>query len=543
MQELHIRQMVNLLQHKNPHTGLTYAEDPAIAFIEIINEQSILFYTSMAPLKASPTLRKQVGRRGSAHWLRKKYGSHENWLEAWGDKAFDCFAGEGFPTVGERLDKDNILPLGNPWYWDPAQLAGSQAFRKQRLLDTLQFLYELQNEFYDRYVAAVREAGYKGEIVASNWQAGRAFSHFSNLHSDCPRRHHRPPQLLRRRRRGNRIDNATMLRCAGSGMLSSGMQQVADRPFMLSEWIHVIPNEWGVEGPAIIGAYGMGLQGWDVSFMFQNGDNGAFSDRIGRDQLGCHRAAGPRRSSRPSPARSCAATWPKPAVRAAVYVRLSLAGLRKLGFKDRSTSSMMIKTFDSDAVPAAALAAARCVVEFTDAYRDTPKFDLARYRRDGSMTSSTGQLRWRAGRSKLDGFFTLDTPGTKAVVGFAENQTCGLGPITIIPQSRYAAIYVTAKEADCDIERSKRLLVVAIARARNTGMKVLHDERILEAGKPPVVMEPVRAHIALRKAGTPTIELLDHNGRRTGQTLPFQNGGFDIDGARDRTCYYLAEYP
>ncbi len=70
----------------------------------------------------------------------------------------------------------------------------------------------------------------------------------------------------------------------GSALLSSGMQQVADRPFMLSEWIHVWPNEWGVEGPAIIAAYGMGLQGWDVSYMFQNRDNGQFSPVIGRDQ-------------------------------------------------------------------------------------------------------------------------------------------------------------------------------------------------------------------------------------------------------------------
>ena len=28
----------------------------------------------------------------------------------------------------------------------------------------------------------------------------------------------------------------------------------------------------------------MGLQGWDVSFMFQNRDSGGFSDRIGRDR-------------------------------------------------------------------------------------------------------------------------------------------------------------------------------------------------------------------------------------------------------------------
>ena len=77
----------------------------------------------------------------------------------------DGFEQDGFPA-GEHLDKGNILPLGNPWYWDPAQLSGSQAAKKRRLLDTAAFLYGLQNAFYDRYVKAMREAGYGGEIVA-----------------------------------------------------------------------------------------------------------------------------------------------------------------------------------------------------------------------------------------------------------------------------------------------------------------------------------------------------------------------------------------
>ncbi|MEE8451962.1 MAG: hypothetical protein V3R99_08605, partial [Thermoguttaceae bacterium] len=267
LQDVQIRQMVNLLKHKNPHTGLTYAEDPAVAFLEIINEQSILFYSSMAPLKASPTLRRYVGKRFCG-WLRERYDTHDKLERAWGGKpAMDSFESEGFPPVGEHLDRDNILPLGNPWFWDPAQLETSQAFRKQRLMDSLLFLYELQNEFFARYVRAVREAGYQGEVLSSNWQAGRALSHYYNLHSDA---------LVGTVDRHNyfgggsrtRIDNVTMLAVPGSGILSSGMQQVADRPFMLSEWIHVTPNEWGVEGPAVIGAYAMGLQGWDVSFLF-----------------------------------------------------------------------------------------------------------------------------------------------------------------------------------------------------------------------------------------------------------------------------------
>ena len=37
-------------------------------------------------------------------------------------QALDGFEKDGFPA-GEHLEKRNILPLGNPWYWDPTQLA------------------------------------------------------------------------------------------------------------------------------------------------------------------------------------------------------------------------------------------------------------------------------------------------------------------------------------------------------------------------------------------------------------------------------------
>jgi hypothetical protein len=110
LQDLQIRQMVALLDHRNPHTGQTYAEDPAIAFIEIVNEQSILFYTSMNPLKVSPTLRQRTAERFS-DWLRAKYASHDGLLAAWGPTAFDGFEGDGFPAVAEHLDRRNILPL------------------------------------------------------------------------------------------------------------------------------------------------------------------------------------------------------------------------------------------------------------------------------------------------------------------------------------------------------------------------------------------------------------------------------------------------
>ena len=542
LQDMTIKQLQNILAHRNPYTGLTYAEDPAVAFVEIVNEASILFYTSMDPLKRSPTLRRMTARRFS-DWLRAKYGSHDALAEAWGRQALDSFTSEVPSPDGEaeKLERGNILPLGNPWYWDPSQIDGSQRFRRRRLLDTLAFLYKLQTEAYQRIVAGIRHTGYAGEIIGSNWHAGRMFSHYANLHTDD-----RVGTIDRHNYFGGgsgaQIDNAAMVRVPGSGMLSTGMEQTAGRPFMLSEWIHVFPSEWGVEGPAILGAYGMGLQGWDASFMFQNSDDGAFSNRIGRDRwdvtapqvLGVFPAVARhvlRGDVAPSP------------IAATRYVHVPSMFEAKLGFEDSVGSRHYdVRTFDSNQVPFRTLAVARCEVEFTGEFRATPPFDITPHIVDGEYVSSTSQLRWREGQTRHDGHFTMDTPGTKAVVGFAQGRQSRLSEATITPLSRFSAIYLTARDRAETVASGRHVLVVAMARARNTGMKVFADYLVLDRGDAPVVLEPVKAEIRIDRPGAPTVHVLDHNGRKTGHTLPAVNGLFHIDGARDRTPYYLISY-
>lgn len=542
LQEVQIRQIVALLGHRNPYTGLTYAEDPVVAFVEISNEQSILFFTAMEPLKRSATIRRQAAERFS-DWLKKKYGVSEKLRAAWGERAFDSFAGEGFPA-GESLERRNILPLGSPWYWDPDQIHGSQQWRARRLLDTMEFLYELQCAFYDRYTAVVRRAGYRGELIGSNWQAGRSYSHYLNLHSD-----YRVGTIDRHNyfgggsgRPGEKFDNATMLRAAGAATLSAGLQQAADRPFMLSEWIHVFPNEWGVEGPALMGAYGLGLQGWDASYLFQNGDEGRFSERIGRDQWD---AVAPQiLGVFPAVARQVLRGDVREAeLRAPLSVDVPGLAQGKLGFTDSTAQAYDLKSFTTDRVPARTLAVARAAVRFTNTPRETPAFDLRPHEKDGFVVSATGELRWKEGAGeKLAGYFTLNTPGTKAVVGFARGQASRLGGVTITPRCRFAAIYVTAREKNATLDTARSWIIVALARARNTGMTLSPEEdRILERGGAPIRLEPVTAVISLAAPlarRVAVVHVLDHDGRRTGRTLPITGGRFTLDGARDRTPYY-----
>lgn len=546
LQDMLIEQMVTLLRHRNPHTGLTYAEDPAVAYVELYNEDSALFFGTPAVLAQSKTLRERAGGMFAA-WLKQKYGTEEAFRAAWGEGALNSAPLRNFriPT-DESWAEGRIYPVGNPWFYDPVNLETTQAEFKIRLMDTMRFLYELQNQVYARMVEAVRTAGYGGEIIASNWHAGRQMSHYYNLHSDALigtiDRHNyfgggRPPLHA----------NASMLDQPGGGMLSSSLNQVAGRPFMLSEWIHVLPNEWGAEGAALIASYGMGLQGWDVSFPFQNRDEGSFSSNLREvwdvtapNFIGMF--PGLSRQVHRGDVKTADLVHHR-------NVHIPSLDEGKVGFEMQSRAEGDIKVDDTDVFPAEALAVARGVVRFTETFQETEGFDLTPFREDGELVSSTGQLRWRAGAGTRDGFFSIHTPATQAWVGFTEGQTRNLGDIAVRSHSRFAALHFTARSPKGTLANDD-ILVTAIARARNEGAVVVADQFIFSQGSRqrnnftgPVLMEPVRAEVHVKRPGA-TVHILTPMGQKTGRTVPASgNGTFALDTGRDQTPYYLITFP
>ena len=135
-------------------------------------------------------------------------------------------------------------------------------------------------------------------------------------------------------------------------------------------------------------------------------------------------------------------------IQALATVKVHVPSLQegKIGFEDKVTQQYDVKAFESDKVPAQMLAVARCGVEFTDTYRETPAVDVSKFLEDGFYMSSTRQLRWKAGEASSMGSSHSIPPATKGLVGFAEGQLCELGKVTIQSQCRYAAMYVTAQE-------------------------------------------------------------------------------------------------
>jgi hypothetical protein len=175
-------------------------------------------------------------------------------------------------------------------------------------------------------------------------------------------------------------------------------------------------------------------------------------------------------------------------------------------------------------------------VEFTDKSQPPQVPDMKRYRNGSVIKSTTGQLLWdTAGQ----GFFTVNTPGTKAVVGFAQGKEQKLGDVTVKLDSPFAAFVLTAAGRDEDLSKAKRALISVMARSSNTGFTYFGpDNRVMKNGSPPILLEPVKATVTIAGREIEAVHVLDHDGKRTGRTLPVAGGRFALDGSKDKAVYY-----
>jgi hypothetical protein len=264
LQALNIELTVNMLDHRNRYTGLRYADDPALACIELQNEDDIFWAAIEETLKQTPTYRALLCQKFS-RWLKSKYGSQGALETAWG---------KGTLPEEQTLQKENIYPQPNHGFFsaESEKAWNAKTALPQHVTDKAGFLASEQIKFYKRFVQAIRKTGYKGLIVGSCWQAGTGIAHLWNLFADAQTgvvdRHNYSGGGTGHTFKPGEINNEAMVNSPGSGLLSTGFQQVKGRPFFISEWMSLIPNEWTAESAPIVAAYGIGLQGWDGSFAF-----------------------------------------------------------------------------------------------------------------------------------------------------------------------------------------------------------------------------------------------------------------------------------
>ncbi|TVR46672.1 MAG: hypothetical protein EA425_16895 [Puniceicoccaceae bacterium] len=548
VQDLRMEMLRQLLTRRNVHTGKTYAEDPALAFVEFQNEDSIFFYTfrGFDDLPEDSHYRRRFEERFAAY-LKDKYGDHDGLVRAWGEQAMHAFGEDG------RLEEGRIRIQPNPWYFSPEGMQQARAAGTQRrLLDTAAFLYEVQRDFYRRMEAVVREAGYEGPLVASCWTTPAGVPSYLNLHTDYEigiiDRHNYFGGLSGWRPRPDRFDARSQLAAPGSGLLSSSLLQVIDRPFAFSEWNTVFPNAWAPEALTIVAAYGMGLQGWDASYHFASHiQPEGFSRKLDDprlwnidvpNQVGIYPAIAR------MVLRGDVAEGEVIGVRRVSIGELLEGGPEWIG-RERAEVSEGLGDFKEirGVSPPEALAAGRMVVEFVDHPAESIHPDIAPFADGRVIRSVTGELEWTV----LDderGWIRIDTAGTQAAVGFHTGEPVELTDAVITPAEQFAAIYLTSLDRERGLEAADEALLTVMARVRNTGMRFNEaEDELLELGGAPMLLEPVRAEFAWKGRRIAAVERLDHDGLPTGAFLEVEDGrSFRIDGARDRTPYYRIRF-
>jgi hypothetical protein len=104
-----------MLSRKNPYTDLTYAEDPAVAIVEITNENTLLGEAWGQGIENMPAPYKQELQRLWNAWLKKKYNTTDGIRRAWSaqDKPLgpNRLANAAFETGAERWNLElNTAP-------------------------------------------------------------------------------------------------------------------------------------------------------------------------------------------------------------------------------------------------------------------------------------------------------------------------------------------------------------------------------------------------------------------------------------------------
>ncbi len=525
VQDLIIKWHVHLINHVNPYTGKRYADDPALAFIELQNEENayLTIRKLEGSLKNAPTYRQNYYDRFAA-FLKEKYGDEAGLRKAW----------SGALAAGESLAEANITPF--PKWYNPAQ--GSPG---QRVADQYHFIFITQEAYYLKFKAAMREAGYGGLLIGSCWQASDWIGHLYNTYLDS-----RVGMIDRHNYGRDHLDKP------GTGLLSAGFQQVKGLPFNYSEWGGSAGVGQRIASP-ITAFYGMGLQGWAGSQQFAWDHDGVLP----------HASTKINDSTNPFDNLAQYMTLSRSVLRQDVKAG-DLAGLRKVslpalkqegyvGFHEEFSllGNANHKSFAA-AVPQESLAVGRVLLDFIDDAVADPVEDKTEGfidREKGVVRSNTGQLLWNtAGK----GWFTVNTPGTQAVVGNSGEQPHQLDNVTFELHSRYSHLYLTALEKNADLASGKRLLVTAIGRAVPEGtvfdeLAYTPLEQPQDARKVPYLIEPVRATITLKRSGSVTVTPLDQNGRKVPDLKPLtveaKNGTvvFDIDTSKTSSPYFLVE--
>ena len=306
--------------------------------------------------------------------------------------------------------------------------AGYTATQEARR-DWLRFLRELESAYYDTMVAHVRtNCGYAG-LIFGTIMANSPATVQSRLDVIDGHAYWQHPQFP-----GTPWDpvnwyqpNISMVNTIGDDNTLAGLarQRIKGKPFTVTEYEHPSPNYHGAESPLLLAAYA-GLQDWDGLWLFAYGPGNDMAT-MGYVRGFFEIAQLPTKMANLLLA---ANLFRRGDVRPAVQeYSMALTPERELDLL-RNTWAWNLFSSSQLGVPGQLAFTSRLS---TSAGTNAPGLTNAPPAPPGNiLTSDTGELVWNA-NTPSQGLVTFNTARTKAIVGFADNQSATLGALTFRP--------------------------------------------------------------------------------------------------------------
>ncbi len=493
-----------LLAHYNPYTKSEYRNDPAVAMVEINNENA-LWVGSHGP---TPYYDHELADLYNV-WLKKNLSAEDL-------KKLREIAG----VSGD--DPVPLLPSRTQFETAP----------KERFYAESRFFLDTQRRYWeDMRDFLTKTLGVKSLIMttadhghtSSGYPLLLATSAFDTNDGHTYWQHDWE----------NKIKAPMVNDPFNSTVVELSRTAVAGKPYTVSEVNNPFPNDWASEGIPILAAYG-NFQDWDAIIWY---------------------TIEPKAS----------ADW-KPYVGDAFDIsldpvkmpQLAAGALMFLRADVSPANSTVLRSYTRDQVFDSAL-----LLPATDRPYFTPGFPLAVPLQHGSrilsldgasvpplaapkvtnpIVSDTNQLAWY-NSSAMTGLVTVDTPRSQALIGFVKANGKSVTNLSAEVRNRFCTIAITSLESE-PISRASRLLLTLGSRVENSGMR-WNDRRsnLSEWGGPPTLIEPVDGRITLRsldRAKTVSAQPLDGSGQPMGEPIRAQKKaeGWDLPLGTTVTTWY-----
>ena len=473
-----------LLTHVNPYTGTDYRNEPAIAIVEILNENG-LYLGFRAP---TPYYDEELTRLYN-DWLTRKLNPEEL-------KSFRELA---------AVPEGALVP----------RLKGSEtASAPKRRFDTeMAFYMETESHFYEDMSSYLKkDLGVKVPITgtadhshtSSPYPMLTSLSKLDTLDGHVYWEHPGSPPPVNTPM-VNDPPHSTIVQLARTAF--------AGKPYTVSETNHPFPNDWASEGIPLIAAYGS-LQDWDAIIMY------TFEPK--RDP-GWKPYVGDPFDISLDPVR---------------MTEMATGALTFLRGDVRPANQTVERTYSKEQVLESRRLAAK-----TDQPWFTPGFPLelpleheVRIRSlDGPPTakyaalnvnpivSDTKELAWYLSAQK-NGLVTVETDRTEALIGFLNETPVSLKTLSPKITTNFASLVLSSMD-DKPLTLSGKMLLTAGSRVTNTGMKWNEARTRATGGESPTLIEPVTGTITLQSltgATAVSVAALDGAGRVEGDLIQAQ---------------------